>query len=139
MENVHSYVEHKEKYSKKLRAKGLKEAVDDCEKYIEKLGEQARRIIDEKETEIKETLTLIVSESGNKEENMKMRAKIALLENRNAALSNINSDSEVQDIVGRKKRKGKELFLIQWKNSWLPVESLNCASKLSKYRKMNDC
>lgn len=74
-------------------------------------------------------------------------ATIMDLQQRNSALTakmaNMNTDGEVDKIISHKKpnmkRKGDEMFLIQWKNSWLPAESLNCAKKLKQYRKLNKC
>lgn len=68
-------------------------------------------------------------------------ATISDLQNRNAAIckkmSNMNIDSEVENILSHTSRKGREMFLIQWKNSWIPEENLNCPVKLKKYRRQN--
>lgn len=34
MENVHSYIEYKDKHSTKIGAKGMKKAIEECENYI---------------------------------------------------------------------------------------------------------
>lgn len=63
------------------------------------------------------------------------------LKKRNAALiskmSSINTESEVENLVGHKMQKGVEMYLVKWKNTWLPVDNLNCDSKLRKYQQKN--
>lgn len=72
-----------------------------------------------------------------------MEATISDLEKRNTALStkisNMNVDGEVDKIVNHKKRKGKDIYLIQWKDTWLSAENLNCESKLKQYHKSRKC
>lgn len=79
---------------------------------IEKLSDHARNIIDEKEKEITETLSLVVAESGKEEEMLKMRARLALLEKRHASPTKKQSDSEAKAIVPETDKNEEKLKML---------------------------
>lgn len=75
--------------------------------------------------------------NGNKHENDKV-----VLNDRNRDASSDASDEdvyEVDKIISHKTERGKDLFLIRWKdygsshNTWEQKENLNCSKKLQEY------
>lgn len=112
---------------------GIKRAADKNDEIYKKEVNLLKQKLEAKSAEIKE-LTV-----NKKLQSIDKNATISDLRKRNAAIctkmSNMNIDSEVEGILGHAKRKGREMFLIQWKNSWIPEENLNCPVKLQKYRR----
>lgn len=117
---------------------GIKRAADKNDEIYKKEVNLLKQKLEAKSAEIKELTVnkkcIIKEIEVLKLQSIDKNATISDLRKRNAAIctkmSNMNIDSEVEG-----KRKGREMFLIQWKNSWIPEENLNCPVKLQKYRR----